>query len=146
MGLDFSIYVKLKNKRTGDERDFELAYWRKCYGIRDMIVEVAMNDRVKHKDNFQDVDIICDPTVIHDINEHLIEELGNLNSSYWTDSIWTPFETREQTLHNLAAMLSFEDWLYGKCELDDISFEESPVGMLQNVEDYQVYLEVINSY
>lgn len=146
MGLDFSIDVKLKNKQTGDERNLELAYWRKCYGIRDMIVEVAMNDRVKHKDNFQDVDIVCDPAAIHDINEHLIEELGNLNSSYWTDSIWTTFETREQTLHNLAAMLTFEDWLYGKCELNDISFEESPTSMLQNVGDYEVYLEIINSY
>lgn len=146
MGLDLYLDIKLKNKRTGDERNLELAYWRKCYGIRDMLVEVAMNDRVKHKDNYADVCIICNAATIHDINEHLIEELGNLNSSYWTDSIWTPFETREQTLRNLATMLTFEDWLYGKCELNDISFEESPTGMLQNVEDYEVYLEVINSY
>ena len=149
MGLDLSIFAKLKDNKTGEVSKIEIAYWRKAYAIRDMLVEVAEKHSIHHPENFADVQIHCRTIAIDEIIENLISELTNTDSPYWTDSIWDAHETRSTTLTNINNLLIFKDWLAGICETEV---------MLKNSYDiydnegcgersrYEVCLEILNSY
>ena len=67
IGLDLSIEAKLKNKRTGKETVLELAYWRKAYAIRDLLVDAANKYKIDRPENYEDITICCKPTALSPI-------------------------------------------------------------------------------
>lgn len=149
IGLDLSIYAHLKNKKTGIESTIEIAYWRKAYAIRNMLVDVANKHLIHHPENFADVQLHCRTIAIDEIIENLIRELTDIDSPYWTDSIFDAEETRETTLTNLNHLLIFKDWLVGKCETDYMlahCFELYDTSDCEERNQYEVCLEILNSY
>ena len=149
MGLDLSIYGKLKDTRTGKVSTIEIAYWRKAYAIRNMLVEVAMKHSIHHPENFADIQIHCRTIAIDEIIENLISELTNTDSPYWTDSIWDAHETRSTTLTNINNLLIFKDWLTGKCETEIMLKNSYDIYDNEGCDErgcYEVCLEILNSY
>ena len=109
MGLDNGIYIKKKNEEEKMElsgKNFfwgnEIAYWRKCYGIRRVILNTLGGEKNGEYKYF------INRTQL----KELIEELKKFNKkAYWdtyADSIWTFEEfanSRRRILRNLK-------WLY----------------------------------
>lgn len=149
IGLDLSIYAHLKDKKTGVESTIEIAYWRKAYSIRNMLVNVAEKYSVPSPYNYGDIQIYCRTAALDEIIENLIRELTNIDSPYWTDAIWDAEETRETTLTNLNNLLIFRDWLVGKCETEFMlthCFELYDTSDCGKRNQYEVCLEILNSY
>lgn len=105
MGLDNGIYIKKKGeeeriKLSGKSFfwDDEIAYWRKCYGIRRIILNTLggeINGEYEYPINRTQL-------------KELIKELKKFNEKeYWedfADSIWSfeEFaESRKRIIHNL---------------------------------------------
>lgn len=66
---------------TEHKYDFEICYWRKCWNIRNMIIEII-------KDTY--INVISEPLTPDDI-DNIIKGLKSLNSDNWQDddgSIW----------------------------------------------------------
>lgn len=154
IGLDLSIYARLKNKKTGKETVLELAYWRKAYAIRDMLVDVAMNNKIDDEDNCEDVEICCSPQSLYPILTNLISALGETYSSYWVNSCFDIADTRANTLRNIGSLLTFKDWLTGDCDAcsmyescyDVKGSSSSDFTDFETADDFEVVLEIINSY
>lgn len=152
MGLDLFLNAKLKNKRTGIERNLPIMYWRKAFGIRDLLVELAQKFQVDSPNNYGDVYFDCSLAIVPILKMKLLNAMKTNNHEYWTDSIWTPTETRCCTLNQLANLIAFEDWVCGDCdnetlfdELSELEYERG-VPLDGNREDYEIIMEVVNSY
>ena len=137
MGLDFSIDLHIKNKKTGDKREIELAYWRKAYGLRDTMMDIASRNYIRADDDY----LIECPTVIL---ESLFEDFGKIffchQANEWTDSIWGAARTRAMTLKEFEK-LAVVDSLYN----DDIIDPEEACDDAANVlgEDYDIFYDTI---
>ena len=151
MGLDLSIGARLKDKKTKEETYIDIAYWRKAYGIRDMLVEVANKYKVEHPENYEDLEIVCHKKALREIISNLSRELGNFDSNYWTNSIFEPAEVRQSTIGNLRRLIAFQDWLdreidsetitaYSFVDLNEDNF------IFKDRDNYKVRIEIINSY
>lgn len=152
MGLDLFLNAKLKNKRTGVERTLPIMYWRKAFGIRDLLVELAQKFPVERPYNDGGIYFDCSLAIVPILKMKLLDAMKINNHEYWTDSIWTATETRCCTLNQLANLIAFEDWLCGDCdnetlfdELSELEYERG-VPLKGNREDYEITMEVINSY
>lgn len=151
MGLDLSIGARLKNKKTKEETYIDIAYWRKAYGIRNMLVEVANKYKVEHSENYEDIEIICHKKALKEIIFNLTREMGNFESNYWINSIFAPAEVRQSTIENLKRLVAFQDWLdqeidsetitsYGFVDINEEDF------YFEDRDNYKVRIEIINSY
>lgn len=149
IGLDLSIYAKIKDKRTGQIYPVELAYWRKAYGIRRMLVTVAEHFKINHPDNYEDVQIHCNTFALDTIITNFLSALPDYDSDYWTDSIWTQTETRDITLDQLKTLLLFKSWLNGDVDTSVVFTRlDWSDGMppIEDVSNYDICLEILNSY
>lgn len=150
MGLNLEINARLVDKKTKVETVIEIAYWRKAYAIRDMLVDVAERYKAAHPENLDDISITCYLFALDNIINNLIGELQNLESPYWTDSIWEPTITRQQTIKQIDHLLFFKDWLLGKVDTEAMLFNiEHFMDDMESFgerKDYNVYLEIVNSY
>lgn len=152
MGLDLYLNAKLKNKRTGAERSLPIMYWRKAFGIRDLLVELAQKFQVDSPNSYGDVYFDCSLAIVPILKMKLLDAMKINNHEYWTRSIWTATETRCCTLNQLGNLIAFEDWLCGDCDnetlFDELSEleDERSVPLEGNPEDYEIIMEVVNSY
>lgn len=174
MGLDYSIEVKIKRRKTNDEiANFEIAYWRKFWSLRSETMRVAMADEDKVIKYDADWLLEVKPEVLEDIIECLTSAVADRNDELHSDSIWGSVHGRQITLRQLMRLCPWdnlfarfedilaEDMLDGSREayLNDIEDilrdieedSEFPDGLdlkeiLMTLEEYEFSLEIINSY
>jgi hypothetical protein len=165
VGLDFSIEVKIKHKRTKETFTIEAAYWRKCYGIRDEVMDAALlSDKVLKYD--EDYLLVVKPKTIADIIKRLCDVIND--EDVMKDSIWGTVHTQLITLEQLKSLYLWQSFIdsfssdYG-CVDDDvidglnerISLYNETYGANININladvltykaDYDICLEINNSY
>lgn len=174
MGLDYSIGVRIKRRKTNDEiANFEIAYWRKFWSLRSETMRVAMADEDKVIKYDADWLLEVKPEVLEDIIECLTSAVADRNDELHSDSIWGSVHGRQITLRQLMRLCPWdnlfarfedilaEDMLDGSREayLDDIEDilqdieddSEFPDDLdlkeiLMTLEEYEFSLEIINSY
>ena len=113
MGLDNGIivkkvkideidnYVQYEDYSTENETEIEIAYWRKCWGIRQAILN-ALNSDVDNGNTIIHREDI--PNIVDALTPFLDEDYWNKNS----DSIW---KYDEQIADNLTHILLNLVWL-----------------------------------
>lgn len=174
MGLDYSIGVRIKRRKTNDEiANFEIAYWRKFWSLRSETMRVAMADEDKVIKYDADWLLEVKPEVLEDIIECLTSAVADRNDELHSDSIWGSVHGRQITLRQLMRLCPWdnlfarfedilaEDMLDGSREayLNDIEdilrdIEEDSEfpddldlkEILMTLEEYEFSLEIINSY
>ena len=108
MGLDFSIEIRIKDKKTKEVTSLEAAYWRKCYGIRDEVMDAALHSNLTLKYD-EDFYLRVKAEAIETINDRLIQALSD--KEVLEQSIWDYFSTRRQTLLNLELLFEWENFI-----------------------------------
>lgn len=132
MGLDNGIVIKKITKEQielipsyietditeyNNEIRIEIAYWRKCWGIRNEIINILHMDSNQYKTKIDIEDI---PAIIRMLYKFLSEE-------YWSkcgDSIWEYEDIKEKLVQNIINL----KWLYyfmQKNENIEIEFYDS---------------------
>ena len=124
MSLDNSIYVKRKDSEKiilpsfiksvyeNDENRIEIAYWRKCWGIRNEIIKNlgGENNTGLYILGLDDLE-----NIINILRKFLDKEYWDL----WADSIWE----YEKFIKNSAQYLINLTWLYGYATHNDVTIE-----------------------
>lgn len=171
MGLDFMINLRFKNKKTKEVSSFELGYWRKCYSLRTAIMNLV-EDSSYVISSEGDWYIKATKEILQDVIELLAEEIPNVDSQLFANSIWSKEQCRDLTVRNLLTLirgqgvaLAFKEIYHEKDEdykkdliadaVDNYAsyFETehnsdliSLTSILQNANDYNISVEFINSY
>lgn len=156
MGLDYTIYLTVKNANTGvTEFREDVAYWRKCFsiskGLHGLFEEEAKHTNEKYQDKFN---AICSVTVVDTIIDYIYEHLiYPLASDIWDSSVWSELEVRDTTIHNLAHLMALKHWLDDRENLDALELAmyehnkpEWLETLLRNPDKYQVFIESEYSY
>ena len=160
MGLDFSIEVEFKNKKTGESEIFEIAYWRKFWTLRDEVLRLFG----KSTDEYL---TIIKPEDLRKIIKLLAEAIADRDNEVFHDSIWGGNVGRRITAHQIERLCFwdslFESLLWIKEDetssrkqvIDDLEIDESyfyggssePLEyMLMHIEDYDFIIKIYNSY
>jgi hypothetical protein len=174
MGLDFSIEIRIKDKQTKEVTSIEAAYWRKCYGIRDEVMDAALHSNLILKYN-EDYYLRVKAEAIEAINDRLIQTLSD--KEVLEHSIWGYTSTRRQTLLNLEDLFEWENFIqeFLSAKVDGRSVEmdsdnkalcaqltkciakynsaygahldvDLPVKVFANPANYKISIEINNSY
>lgn len=174
MGLDFSIEIRVKNKKTKEVISIEAAYWRKCYGVRDEVMDAALKSNLILKYD-EDYYLRVKAEAIETINDRLIELLSD--KECLEQSIWGYVSTRRQVLLALEQLFDWEnfiqEFLSAKSDERDVEFDVEnqmlcdrlrgyidnlnsqynghldsalPEQIFRNPQDYKISIEINNSY
>ena len=174
MGLDFSIEIRIKDKQTKEVTSIEAAYWCKCYGIRDEVMDAALHSNLILKYN-EDYYLRVKAEAIEAINDRLIQTLSD--KEVLEQSIWGYTSTRRQTLLNLEDLFEWENFIqeFLSAKVDGRSVEmdsdnkalcaqlskcivkynsaygahldvDLPIKVFANPTNYKVSIEINNSY
>ena len=161
MGLDFGIEVKFKNKKTGESITFEIAYWRKFWTLRDEVLRLFG----KSTDEYL---TIIKPEDLRKIIKLLAEAIVDRDNEMFHDSVWGGNRGRRITAYQIERLCFwdslFESLLWIKEDkdetrrkqtIDDLEideryfYDESSEELeyiLMNIEDYDITIEIYNSY
>lgn len=114
MGLDTTITLSLRNKKTEEEvASVEVAYWRKYWGLTLTLLHIAReepnwwNER-KDRESEDDFLTTCNPCVLTDWIEKITELLKNPEANEWSDSLWGSVCARGYTARQLEDILIAE--------------------------------------
>lgn len=160
MGLDFSIEVEFKNKKTGESMAFEIAYWRKFWTLRNEVLHLFGKDA----DEFL---TIIKPEDLRKIIKLLTEAIADRDSEIFHDSIRGGNVGRRITARQIERLCLwdslFESLLWIKedktsrkqiiddLEIDIERFDYEPSSaeleyVLTFIEDYDFTIKIYNSY
>lgn len=160
MGLDFGIKVKFKNKKTGESMIFEMAYWRKFWTLRDEVLHLFG----KSTDEFL---TIIKPEDLRKIIKLLAEAITDRDNEMFRDSLWGKNEGRRITARQITRLCFWdslfeslpyikEDEIHREQIIDDLEIDiecyeydtsnEDLKHVLMSIEDYDVTIEIYNSY
>lgn len=154
MGLDYSIEAKITNLKTNEHKQFEIAYWRKCWGLKDVLQKVANKYSINTID---DIEIDCNIEVISEVIDTLLETLKDINNNAWSNSFWGTLKTRTITVEELAKILVFDAWIKADNYEDFMEASETLayktgidedflIKVKQNFFDYKIEIIFYNSY
>lgn len=175
MGLDFSIHINFKNINTLEEQSVEIAYWRKFFELRSRIMELAKNSGTflrEEDDTFIETEI----DFIEDIVTFLCNEIPDRQSEVFSDSIWGGACGRQIVIRELERLCLWDtiysrlndirdandmdyrtSFTFILSELGDIiedierdaEYKDSDINLvniLEKLEDYEITLQIFNSY
>lgn len=154
MGMDLEINAIVRKRENHKEAvEIELAYWRKTYGLRDKLVEMAA-DSPDFLSADGDVIFECKPTFITEIVAYFTIAFPYLSDEVWHDSIWTPLETRGMTVDNFNKLLALESYISSEISLEELQeflglSPEETTALMKWEQDpfaYELIIEVLNSY
>lgn len=137
MGLDFSIEIRIKDKKTKEVTSIEAAYWRKCYGIRDEVMDAALHSNLILKYD-EDYYLRVKAEAIETINDRLTQILSD--KEVLEQSIWGYTSTRRQTLLNLECLFEWEnfiqEFLSAKADGRNIEMDSDNVALYTQLSGY----------
>ncbi len=160
MGLDFSIEVDFKNKKTGESLTFEMAYWRKFWTLRDEVLRLFDQSTDEYL-------TIIKPEDLRKIIKLLADAITDRDSEIFHDSIWGGNVGRRITVHQIERLCFwdslFESLLWIKEDeahreqiIDDLEIDieryeydassEDLEHVLMSIEDYDFTIRIENSY
>lgn len=155
MGLDYLVYLNIRDKETKITRHLiEIAYWRKGFGIRDVVQEIVRNP-VYLLDSKSDYLTISSTAVLSEIIDRFMKSFGDIENSMWVNSIFSPISTRDNTIRQTANLFAAKYWI--SHSEDDEAFrlmweEYDKVDMdifddyNNNKDNYEIVITVENSY
>lgn len=148
MGLDFSIEIRIKDKKTKEVTSIEAAYWRKCYGIRDEVMDAALHSNLILKYN-EDYYLRVKAEAIEAINDRLIQTLSD--REVLEQSIWGYISTRRQTLLNLEQLFDWENFLQefigAKDSGEEVEWDNDTQFLCERLKGYiQTYNSTYNAH
>ena len=94
-------YIECDTAEYDNEIRIEIAYWRKCWGIRNEIINILHMNSNQYK---TEIDVEDIPAIIRMLYKFLSEE-------YWSkygDSIWEYEDIKEKLVQNIINL----KWLY----------------------------------
>lgn len=155
MGLDYLIYLNIRDKETKVTKHLiEIAYWRKGFGIRDVIQEIVRKP-IYLLDSKSDYITISSTAALSDIIDRFMKSFGDIENSMWTNSIFSPISTRDNTIRQTANLFAAKYWIshpeddeafrlmweeYNKADMDIFDDYNN------NKNNYEVVITVENSY
>ena len=160
MGLDFGIEVIFKHKKTGATTHFEAAYWRKFWALRNEVL------RLFDKDSDEYLTVI-EPEDLAKIINLLAEAITDRDSWMFENSIWGRNMGRRITVHQITRLCFWdslfeslpyikEDKAHREEIIDDLEIDieryeydtsnEDLKHVLMSIEDYDITVEIYNSY
>ena len=110
-------YIECDTTEYNNEIRIEIAYWRKCWGIRSEIINILHMNSNQYKTEIDMKDI---PAIIRMLYKFLSEEYWNK----YGDSIWEYEDIKEKLVQNIINL----KWLYyfmQKNENIEIEFYDS---------------------
>lgn len=175
MGLDLSIELTFY-KKTRHSYDIycsdsdiekntlcsiEVAYWRKAWGIRNMLLEIAQLPQY-HIYNDLDFMYVCNPSILPILIKNFLIEYTNKHSDLWENSVFTNDETMNNTAANLEKIRSIITFLIDINNVDYLielvnKFYCNQEKMCNHIVSrlreydrdknyYDIYIVIINSY
>lgn len=136
MGLDYSIYLAVRDKETKvNKHIIEIAYWRKGWSIRDELNAIASKPIYSLPDMYDKSDVwhTCSPAVLQPVINLFKDNLNDIMCDLWTRSTFTALATRDNTIRQLANIYAAKYWIsdvededafkYMHNEPEDISME-----------------------
>lgn len=155
MGLDYSISLSIRERETKVVKwDITIAYWRKAWSLCNKFQEIAYSPKYEISHN-SDWLCTCNQSVLPEIVKVIKDNLDNLDSDYWTDSVFPAISTRHNSIIQLAQIYSAIQWLNNPQDDDafyymwedwerrDLSILES---YLNDKDKYEIVIEFDNSY
>ena len=114
MGLDYTISLVIKDKESTVKRfEMDVAYWRKCWKLSEVLHDLSGNNRYSVPEKYRDeYDHVCSVTVLDDIIKCIKHELDEgLDNDFWDCGIWSRAVIRDQSIRNLANLYALQAWL-----------------------------------
>jgi len=173
MGLDLFIQARIRKKsdscvvsvstrhdyeKYGDEclsnECFEICYWRKCYDVRNDLIEIVQKyGGISLDEDEPDTMFSVPKEAFPEIYKYLIGR-SLLKEDDWPDSIWDPLDYQAINLKNAEKILDFLRFFgiggryYPKLVVEKENFinDEEYELFCKNPEDYIWSFELINSY
>lgn len=102
-----TAYKLFGHEKWDDENECEVAYWRKCWGVRNAILKLYPRDKDEYRF----------PVTLDNINDIIKTFKYFLSKDRWereADSIWDWDEyTRRNQIKNLLGLYKLKWWLRG---------------------------------
>ncbi|MBR1527950.1 MAG: hypothetical protein IJ642_01460 [Oscillospiraceae bacterium] len=151
---DYEKYGESWLKETEDHDCFEICYWRKCYDVRDDLIEIVQKYGGESLDEEEPDYMFSVPKEsFPEIYKYLIGR-SLLEEDDYPDSIWDPLDYQAINLKNAEKILDFLRFFeidgrhYPKMVVKEENFinDEEYELFCKNPEDYVWNFELINSY
>lgn len=111
MGLDLTIYLRAKNKETNANYDIEIAYWRKCWSLRDELLKLFTFKKEDIISQYEDIITEVPMLYLPDIIFLLSEKIPYEEDVCFDNSVWNSAEARLITIDNLKNLCAWESAL-----------------------------------
>lgn len=157
MGLDYIIDARIKNRETKEVITIDIAYWRKCYSLRD-VLQTCIRDKNPSsvKKIREDFYTRCNCWILHGVVQELSHRIGDLDDYAWADSIWGRDSVRALTCVELGKLCVAEEFFNPTCNTSEdiivtaaraFDYDENVLAdIFLNPLKYKVSIEFINSY
>jgi hypothetical protein len=119
MGLDYSILLAVRDRETKiNQHVIEIAYWRKCWSIKDELNSIANKPIYSLPDFYDKSDMwhTCSPAVLQAVVDLFKDNMNNILCDLWTNSIFSAVSTRDHTIRQLANIYAAKYWI---CDVED---------------------------
>ena len=142
MGLDYSIEVGIRDRRTNNEvAEIEIGYWRKCYSLRSetMLVALKDEDKVLRRDDDYFIETAVD--VLEDIIKLLSAAIPDEDNDIFTQSIWGGIVARMITVKQLERMIPWHSLFLRFPDIIDDDKETRKLRLEELEDDILKYIE-----
>ena len=132
MGLDYTIYLAIRDKETKvNQHIIEIAYWRKGWSIRDELNSIANKPIYSLPDVYDKSDIwhTCSPAVLQAVVDLFRDNMNDIMCDLWTNSIFSAVSIRDHTIRQLANIYAAKYWI------SDIEDEEFVISSFMDEEE-----------
>lgn len=124
MGLDYSIDLEIRNKKTRQSLiEVEVAYWRRCWGLAYELNDIARRDEFKFDEKIEyDADewhFVSKPSIIPEVINSICAALPNVNALHWQNSFWEVSGARANSARELSKLIRLETFINSKYEYKD---------------------------
>ena len=111
MGLDLTIYLKAKDEETNLNYNIEIAYWRKCWSLRDELLKLFTSKKEDIISQYEDITTEVPISYLHDTILLLSNKIPHEEDVCFDDSLWDTAEARLITIDNLKELCAWESVL-----------------------------------
>ena len=157
MGLDYMIDARVKNRETKEVITIDIAYWRKCYSLRDVLQDCA---REKNPSSVKKIDgdyyTRCHRRILHNVVQELSRRIADPDDFAWASSIWSRDSVRYSTCNELGKLCVAEEFFNPTFNTSEdiiatasraFDYDEDVLAdIFLNPSKYKISIEFINSY
>ena len=121
MGLDFTLSLAIREKDTKAAKwIIDIAYWRKAWFLSNRVVEIVSEPKYA-VDNIEKFFYVSSTAALAEIANMIKDSVSDINSDFWTDSVFSATSTRHNSMIQLARIYDAIRWITDP--EDDDAFE-----------------------